>query len=54
MLVAKGYAQLFRVNFSKVFTPISHFDTIRMLNTLIIYKGYHLDVKYTFLNGLLE
>jgi len=56
-LVVKGYAQVFGVDFSETFAPVSRLDTIRMLLALSVHKGwkvYHLDVKFAFLNGYLQ
>ena len=33
-LVVKGYAQMFRVDFSETFAPVARLDTIRMLLAL--------------------
>jgi len=41
-LVVKGYAQMFRVYFSKIFTPVARMDTIRMLMALAAQKGWTL------------
>ncbi|RVW87522.1 Retrovirus-related Pol polyprotein from transposon RE1 [Vitis vinifera] len=56
-LVVKGYAQMFRVDFSETFAPVARLDTIRMLLALATQKGWNIhqmDVKSTFLNGYLE
>ena len=56
-LVFKGYAQMFRVDFSETFAPVARLDTIRMLLVLATQKGWNIhqmDVKSTFLNGYLE
>jgi len=56
MLVVKGYAQVFGVNFLETFAPVARLDTIRMLLAFIAHKRwkvYHLDVKSAFLNGYL-
>ncbi|KAM7489733.1 hypothetical protein LguiB_027217 [Lonicera macranthoides] len=56
-LVVKGYAQMFGVDFSETFAPVSRLDTIRMLLALAAQKGWvihQMDVKSAFLNGYLE
>ena len=56
-LVVKGYAQMFGLDLSETFAPISRSDTIRMLLALAAQKGWNIhqmDVKSTFLNGYLE
>ncbi|GKC18938.1 ribonuclease H-like domain, reverse transcriptase, RNA-dependent DNA polymerase [Tanacetum coccineum] len=56
-LVAKGYVQQPRIDFDEVFTPISRFETIRLLIALAARKGWkihHLDVKTAFLHGELK
>ena len=57
MLVVKGYAQMFGVDFSKTFAPVAHFDTIWMLLALATqrkWRIYQLDVKSSFLNDCLK
>ena len=57
ILVVKGYAQIFGVDFSATFAPVARLDTIRLLIAIVAQKGwrvYQLDVKSTFLNGFLE
>ncbi|CAL2268313.1 unnamed protein product [Prunus armeniaca] len=56
-LVAKGYSQKPRVDYNETFAPVARLDTIRTLIALAAQKGwqlYQLDVKPTFLNGILE
>ncbi|XP_057990269.1 disease resistance protein RPV1-like [Hevea brasiliensis] len=56
-LVVKGYAQMFGVDFSKIFAPVARMDTIRMLLAVATQKDWvvhQLDVKSSFLNGHLE
>ena len=56
-LVAKGYSQQPGVDFNETFAPVARLDTIRSLIALAAHKGwflYQLDVKSTFLNGVLN
>ena len=56
-LVVKGYAQVWGVDFSETFAPVARLDTIRLVLALPAQKGwkvYHLDVKFSFLNGVLQ
>ena len=56
-LVVKGYAQVFGVDYSDTFAPIAHLDTIRLLLAIdaqMNWRVYQLDVKSTFLNGILQ
>ena len=56
-LVAKSYLQKPGVDFNETFAPIARLDTIRTVIALAAKKGWklhQLDVKYAFLNGMLE
>ena len=56
-LIVKGYAQVWGVDFSETFALIARLDTIILVLALSAQKGwkvYHLDVKSTFLNGVLQ
>ncbi|RVW69919.1 Copia protein [Vitis vinifera] len=56
-LVVKGYAQMFRVDFSETFALVARLDTIRMLLALAAQNDWNMhqmDVKSAFLNGYLE
>ena len=55
-LVVKGFAQVVGVDYGDTFAPVAKHDTIRLLLALagqMGWKMYHLDVKSTFLNGIL-
>jgi hypothetical protein len=39
ILVVKGYAQVFRFYFLKIFVPVTRLDTIIMVLALLAYKG---------------
>lgn len=56
-LVVKGYAQIFGVDYSDTFTPVSRLDTIRLVLVVAAQQGwkvFQLDVKSAFLNGVLQ
>ena len=56
-LIVKGYAQVWGVYFSETFAPVARLDTIILVLALSAQKGwkvYHLNVKSTFLNGVLQ
>src|ERR1044072_2359849 len=55
-MVVKGYAQQFSIDYSETFAPVARHDTIRLLIAFaenIGWEIFHLDVKTTFLNGVL-
>ncbi|KAI5328018.1 hypothetical protein L3X38_027414 [Prunus dulcis] len=56
-LVAKGYAQKPGIDYKETFAPVARLDTIRTLIALAAknsLKMYQLDVKSSFLNGVLQ
>ena len=56
-LVAQGYSQMEGVDYDETFAPITHTEFIRILLALachLKFKLYQMDVKTTFLNGLLK
>ena len=56
-LVAKGYSQVARVDFNETFAPVAKFITIRCILALgaaMDWEIHQMDVKTTFLNGILE
>jgi len=56
-LLVKGYAQIFGVDYSDTFAPVSRLDTIRLVLAVAAQKGwkvFQLDVKSAFLNGVLQ
>ena len=56
-LVAQGYSEMARVDYDETFAPIAHMESIRILLALacqLKFKLYQMDVKTTFLNGLLK
>jgi hypothetical protein len=56
-LVVKGYSQRPGIDYGEVFAPIARLETIRMVISLAAqnkWKIYQMDVKFAFLNGILE
>ena len=56
-LIAQGYTQVEGVDFEETFTPVARLESIRILLAIashLNFKQYHMDVKSTFLNGMLQ
>jgi hypothetical protein len=56
-LVAQGYSQKEGIDYEETFAPVAHLEAIRILLAFSVAKGFKLqqmDVKSTFLNGVLE
>ncbi|GKD57124.1 retrotransposon protein, putative, ty1-copia subclass [Tanacetum coccineum] len=56
-LVAKGYTQLYGVDYEETFSPIADNRAIRILVTIAAYYDYEIwqmDIKTTFLNSYLD
>ncbi|GKD95949.1 retrotransposon protein, putative, ty1-copia subclass [Tanacetum coccineum] len=56
-LVAKGYTQLYGVDYEETFSPVADIRAIRILISITAYYDYEIwqmDVKTTFLNGYLD
>ena len=56
-LVAKGFSQKQGINYNKIFSPVVHFETMRMMLALSALEDWHieaLDVKTAFLYGKLD
>lgn len=56
-LVVKGYAQKPWVDFNETFAPVARIETIRIVLAIATQMRlfvYKLDVKFAFLNGVLE
>ncbi|RDX96066.1 Copia protein, partial [Mucuna pruriens] len=54
--VIKDYFQIFRIDYSNIFTLVARHDTIRLLLTIVALKEwqvFHMDVKSTFLDDFL-
>ena len=57
ILVCKGYVQEEGIDYGETFSPIARLEGVRTLLAYSAYKGfkvYQMDVKSTFLNGILE
>jgi hypothetical protein len=56
-LVAQGFSQKEGIDYEETFAPVAHLEAIRILLAFSVAKGFKLhqmDVKSTFLNGVLE
>lgn len=56
-LVCKGYAQEEGEDYGETFAPVARLKGVRMILSYVAFKGfkfYQMDVKSTFLNGILE
>ncbi|GJV18677.1 retrotransposon protein, putative, ty1-copia subclass [Tanacetum coccineum] len=56
-LVAKGYTQLYEVDYEETFSPIADIRAIRILISIAAYYDYEIwkiDIKIAFLNGYLD
>ena len=56
-LVYKGYAQEEELDYGETFSLVARMDGVRNILEYASYKGfkvYQMDVKSTFLNGILE
>ena len=56
-MVAKGYAHEYGVYYDETFAPIARMGTIRDLISIATQNQWHvyqMDMKYSFLNGILE
>ena len=56
-LVGKGYAHKYCVAYDETFAPVARMDTIRAVLSISAQNQWHvyqMDVKYVFLNGILE
>ena len=55
--MAQGYTQVEGVDFDELFAPVARLESIRILLSIACimdFKLYQMDVKSTFLNGLLQ
>ena len=56
-LVCKGYSQEEGINYGETFAPIARLEGVRTILAYAAHKGfkvYQMDVKSTFLNGILD
>jgi hypothetical protein len=56
-LVAQGYSQVEGLYFGETFAPVARLETIRILLAFVAFKRfklYQMDVKNTFLNGVIH
>ena len=56
-LVAKGYSQQEGIDYTKTFAPVARLEAIHILLSFSTHHGmmlYQMDIKSTFLNGLIK
>jgi hypothetical protein len=56
-LLAQGYTKIDSVDFDETFAPVACLESIRILLSIVCHLGfnlYQMDVKSTFLNGILQ
>jgi hypothetical protein len=57
LVVAKGYAQKYGVDYEEVFAPVARLEIVRLMLALAAngkWEVHHMDVKSAFLNGELQ
>ena len=55
--VAKGFTQVFRIDYENIFLPVARFETLQLLLSLVVLHDWELealDVKTAFLFGELD
>ena len=56
-LVCKGYSQEEGLDYEETFVPISWLEEVKIILAYVTYKRfkvYQMDVKFAFINGILE
>jgi hypothetical protein len=56
-LVAQDFSQVEGIDFREIFAPVAPLETIRIFLAFVaskVFKLYHIDVKSTFLNGIIQ
>jgi hypothetical protein len=56
-LVTQGFSQVECLDFEKIFSLVARFEVIRILLAFVaskVFKFYQIDVKNTFLNGVIQ
>jgi hypothetical protein len=56
-LVVKGFLQIPGIYYDKTFSPVTHFESLRLLLAFAVLEDWHIhqmDVKSAFLNGMLN
>src|SRR5882757_3888124 len=56
-LVAKGFTQIPGIDYDETFSPVAHFELLRLLLVLAVLEDWEIqqmDVKSAFLNGVLD
>ena len=56
-LVAKGFTQIFGLDYNEIFSPVARFESLQLLLVLAMLEDWEIhqmDVKSAFLNGVLE
>jgi hypothetical protein len=56
-LITQGFSQVECLDFEKTFSLVARFEVIRILLAFVaskVFKLYQIDVKNTFLNGVIQ
>eukprot|EP00253_Pinus_taeda_P029679 PITA_29679 len=57
IILAKGFSQVERIDYEETFVPITRYSSIRSILALVAQMGWkihQMDIKTTFLNGVIE